>query len=86
MIYKNIGGNGILWPQNVPYPSEIRTDDGDPEKVSIPQIIHSVFGTLNQDLKKDVDEKSGAPLYVRCPICQQEFKQKSTLVQRGKIS
>lgn len=54
----------------------------------MPQIIHSVFGTLNDDIKKDESEESvkGAmPQYVRCPICQQEFKQKSTLVQRGCI-
>jgi myeloid zinc finger protein 1 len=25
----------------------------------------------------------GMPLYVRCPICQKEFKQKSTLLQHG---
>ncbi|XP_050312482.1 zinc finger protein 768 isoform X2 [Anthonomus grandis grandis] len=28
---------------------------------------------------------AGMPLYVRCPICQKEFKQKSTLLQHGCI-
>lgn len=85
LIFKNLGNNGILWPQNVPYPDEIR-NEGDGEKVSLPQIIHSVFGTLNEDIKKDDDnQKLLMPLFVRCIICQQEFKQKPTLVQRGCI-
>lgn len=28
---------------------------------------------------------AGMPLYVRCPICQKEFKQKTTLLQHGCI-
>lgn len=28
---------------------------------------------------------AGMPLYVRCPICEKEFKQKSTLLQHGCI-
>lgn len=85
LIFKNLGNNGILWPQNVPYPDEIKS--GSEDKASLPQIIHSVFGTLNEDemKKEESNQKSTMPLYVRCPICQQEFKQKSTLVQRGCI-
>ncbi|XP_057655418.1 zinc finger protein 502-like isoform X2 [Diorhabda carinulata] len=53
------------------------------------------FGTL-QYLKQQQPGKglpdviqhgrsAGMPLYVRCPICQKEFKQKSTLLQHGCI-
>lgn len=60
---------------------------------------HSVFGgglgSLQFGLKPgqkgmlpDVLQQgrnAGMPLYVRCPICQKEFKQKSTLLQHGCI-
>lgn len=59
---------------------------------------HSVFGSnlgslqyLKQGQKgilPDVLQQgrnAGMPLYVRCPICQKEFKQKSTLLQHGCI-
>lgn len=59
---------------------------------------HSVFGGnlgslqyLKQGQKgmlPDVLQQgrnAGMPLYVRCPICQKEFKQKSTLLQHGCI-
>lgn len=63
-------------------------------------VNHSVFGTnlgslqyLNKgqggkSLLPDVIQhgrSAGMPLYVRCPICQKEFKQKSTLLQHGCI-
>lgn len=61
-------------------------------------INHSIFGTnlgslqyLKQGQKgmlPDVIQhgrSAGMPLYVRCPICQKEFKQKSTLLQHGCI-
>ncbi|XP_063920851.1 zinc finger protein 502 isoform X2 [Zophobas morio] len=62
---------------------------------------HSVFGSSTnfgalQYLKQQQSGKvlpdviqhgrsAGMPLYVRCPICQKEFKQKSTLLQHGCI-
>ncbi|XP_044259037.1 zinc finger protein 502 isoform X1 [Tribolium madens] len=62
---------------------------------------HSVFGSSTnfgalQYLKQQQAGKvlpdviqhgrsAGMPLYVRCPICQKEFKQKSTLLQHGCI-
>ena len=61
-------------------------------------VNHSVFGAnlgslqyLKQGHKgmlPDVIQhgrSAGMPLYVRCPICQKEFKQKSTLLQHGCI-
>ncbi|XP_059608058.1 myeloid zinc finger 1 [Phlebotomus argentipes] len=61
-------------------------------------VNHSVFGAnisslqyLKQGQKgmlPDVIQhgrSAGMPLYVRCPICQKEFKQKSTLLQHGCI-
>lgn len=62
-------------------------------------VNHSVFGTnlaqlqyLNKNGNKaalpDVIQhgrSAGMPLYVRCPICEKEFKQKSTLLQHGCI-
>jgi len=60
-------------------------------------VQHSVFGgnlSALQYLKQGKDGRlpdllqqqqgnRGMPLYVRCPICQKEFKQKSTLLQHG---
>lgn len=62
-------------------------------------VNHSVFGSnlaqlqyLNKGSPKMVlpdviqhGRSAGMPLYVRCPICQKEFKQKSTLLQHGCI-
>ncbi|XP_058838623.1 endothelial zinc finger protein induced by tumor necrosis factor alpha isoform X2 [Topomyia yanbarensis] len=60
-------------------------------------VNHSIFGNNLPYLNKAPGGKSmlqdviqhgrsaGMPLYVRCPICQKEFKQKSTLLQHGCI-
>lgn len=62
-------------------------------------VSHSVFGTNLGSLQylkngqkvsmlPDIIQhgrSAGMPLYVRCPICQKEFKQKSTLLQHGCI-
>lgn len=61
-------------------------------------VNHSVFGAnlnplqyLKQGQKGMLPDliqhgrSAGMPLYVRCPICQKEFKQKSTLLQHGCI-
>lgn len=45
-------------------------------------------GTNGKNCLPDVIQhgrSAGMPLYVRCPICQKEFKQKSTLLQHGCI-
>jgi hypothetical protein len=88
LVYKNLGQNGTLWPHNVPYPEEISSTSDIESKDSMPQIVHSVFGAFNESNRTD-ENKMGdqkvqmqQPLYVRCPICQQQFKQKTTLVQR----
>ncbi|XP_037971020.2 zinc finger protein 567 isoform X2 [Plutella xylostella] len=52
---------------------------------------HAVFGSglslqyLKGGKLPDVLGGRAMPLYVRCPICQKEFKQKSTLLQHGCI-
>ncbi|XP_074038137.1 zinc finger protein jim isoform X1 [Leptinotarsa decemlineata] len=43
-----------------------------PGKIGLPDVIQH-------------GRSAGMPLYVRCPICQKEFKQKSTLLQHGCI-
>lgn len=61
-------------------------------------VNHSVFGNnlgslqyMKQGQKSMLPDliqngrSAGMPLYVRCPICQKEFKQKSTLLQHGCI-
>lgn len=58
-------------------------------------IPHSVFGNMDMNYLKQnsktlpdviqTGRSAGMPLYVRCPICQKEFKQKSTLLQHGCI-
>ncbi|KAG5680976.1 hypothetical protein PVAND_010450 [Polypedilum vanderplanki] len=87
LIYMNLGSNqGTLWPQNLPYPDEIRSEKSTNSEKDAVQIIHSIFG--NEGLKNEENrnlQKSSMPQFVRCPICQKEFKQKSTLVQRGCI-
>uniref|UniRef100_A0A336LUS2 CSON004841 protein n=1 Tax=Culicoides sonorensis TaxID=179676 RepID=A0A336LUS2_CULSO len=69
-------------------------DDGSQDSKGVQ---HSVFGNnsisslyLNKGQKGLPDvlqngRAAGLPLYVRCPICQKEFKQKSTLLQHGCI-
>ncbi|XP_031357063.1 zinc finger protein 570-like isoform X2 [Photinus pyralis] len=76
---------------NLQYPAYFKDAKG---------INHSVFGAAAnfgalQYLKQSQGGKlpdviqhgrsAGMPLYVRCPICQKEFKQKSTLLQHGCI-
>lgn len=76
---------------NLQYPAYFKDAKG---------INHSVFGAAAnfgalQYLNKAQSGKlpdviqhgrsAGMPLYVRCPICQKEFKQKSTLLQHGCI-
>ncbi|GAB0086929.1 zinc finger protein 768 isoform X1 [Sergentomyia squamirostris] len=78
------GPNGTLQ-----YPSYFKDAKG---------VNHSVFGAnisslqyLKQGQKSMLPDviqhgrSAGMPLYVRCPICQKEFKQKSTLLQHGCI-
>lgn len=51
-------------------------------------VAHGVFGTGNGKTLPEMIQSgrnAGLPLYVRCPICQKEFKQKSTLLQHGCI-
>lgn len=77
-------GNGTLQ-----YPAYFKDAKG---------VNHSVFGSnlgplqylnkSNKSMLPDVIQhgrSAGMPLYVRCPICQKEFKQKSTLLQHGCI-
>ncbi|XP_055692801.1 endothelial zinc finger protein induced by tumor necrosis factor alpha-like isoform X2 [Lutzomyia longipalpis] len=78
------GANGTLQ-----YPAYFKDAKG---------VNHSVFGSnigslqyLKQGTKSMLPDviqhgrSAGMPLYVRCPICQKEFKQKSTLLQHGCI-
>lgn len=48
-------------------------------------IAHGIFGNSGKSLPEVIQQgrSAGMPLYVRCPICQEEFKQKSTLLQHG---
>ncbi|KAK7593048.1 hypothetical protein V9T40_007800 [Parthenolecanium corni] len=48
-------------------------------------IAHGIFGNTGKSLPEVIQQgrSAGMPLYVRCPICQEEFKQKSTLLQHG---
>ncbi|XP_052128944.1 zinc finger protein 501-like, partial [Frankliniella occidentalis] len=81
--------NGCFSPEsNLQYPAYFKDAKG---------MNHAVFGPGSnfalQYLKQgkglpDVIQhgrSAGMPLYVRCPICQKEFKQKSTLLQHGCI-
>ncbi|KFB40597.1 AGAP011544-PA-like protein [Anopheles sinensis] len=77
---------GCFSPEN--YPAYFKDGKG---------VNHSIFGNNLQYLNKATGGKAmlpdviqhgrsaGMPLYVRCPICQKEFKQKSTLLQHGCI-
>ncbi|XP_060519703.1 zinc finger protein 768 [Cylas formicarius] len=81
--------NGMVG--NLQYPAYFKDAKG---------MNHSVFGPggnfnplqyLKQGQGKGLPDviqhgrSAGMPLYVRCPICQKEFKQKSTLLQHGCI-
>lgn len=97
LLYKNVGENGTLWPHDLPYPNEIQAKDeeesGDNQQKELyPAFSHSVFGNLTDldyqktEPKSEVsDQQTSMPLYVRCPICQISYKQKSTLLQHGCI-
>lgn len=81
---------GCFSPENgLSYPAYFKDSKG---------VNHSVFGNnsisslyLKQNGQKGLPDvlqngrAAGLPLYVRCPICQKEFKQKSTLLQHGCI-
>ncbi|XP_063698744.1 zinc finger protein 37 isoform X2 [Culicoides brevitarsis] len=81
---------GCFSPENgLSYPAYFKDAKG---------VNHSVFGNnsisslyLKQNGGKGLPDvlqngrAAGLPLYVRCPICQKEFKQKSTLLQHGCI-
>ncbi|XP_073968378.1 uncharacterized protein isoform X4 [Rhodnius prolixus] len=55
-------------------------------KVYFPGVAHGVLGpTKGLPELLQSGRQAGMPLYVRCPICQKEFKQKSTLLQHGCI-
>lgn len=95
LLYKNVGENGTLWPHDLPYPIEIQPKDDtnlvkNHQKGQYPQFTHSVFGSLTDDDCQKTETKleiltrqTVRPLYVRCPICQVSYKQKSTLLQHG---
>lgn len=95
LLYKNVGENGTLWPQDLPYPNEIipKEDESavEQQKEHFPTFTHSVFGNLVIDYQKTESkpeistQQTTMPLYVRCPICQISYKQKSTLLQHGCI-
>lgn len=95
LLYKNVGENGTLWPHDLPYPNEIQAKEDEAsgdnqQKEQYPSFSHSVFGNLTDadyqktETKPEVsNQQSTMPLYVRCPICQVSYKQKSTLLQHG---
>jgi uncharacterized Zn-finger protein len=97
LLYKNVGENGTLWPHDLPYPNEIQpkedeTAGDNQQKEQFPSFSHSVFGNLTDidfqktDTKPEIStQQTTMPLYVRCPICQVSYKQKSTLLQHGCI-
>jgi myeloid zinc finger protein 1 len=113
LIFKN----GTLWPQDIPFPDELKDEQGNDASqggsksrksrkgigIIYPTyfkdengVNHSVIGNNLGSLYSKSGQKilpdliqhgrsAGMPLYVRCPICQKEFKQKSTLLQHGCI-
>lgn len=92
LLYKNVGENGTLWPQDLPYPNELQPKEEESEKEQhYPSFSHSVFGNLTEEnytkteTKTDISTQTNMPLFVRCPICQVSYKQKSTLLQHGCI-
>ncbi|XP_014243247.1 zinc finger protein 502-like isoform X2 [Cimex lectularius] len=50
-------------------------------------VAHGIIGQNGKGIPEMIQSgrQAGMPLYVRCPICQKEFKQKSTLLQHGCI-
>ncbi|KAK6634118.1 hypothetical protein RUM44_004726 [Polyplax serrata] len=76
--------NGSFSPETLHYPAYYKDSKG---------IIHPAFGAgavgfaKNGKIPELIQQGrvTGMPLYVRCPICQKEFKQKSTLLQHGCI-
>lgn len=76
--------NGCFSPENIHYPAYFKDAKG---------VVHPAFGTGVLGFAKNGKfpevlqhgRAAGMPLYVRCPICQKEFKQKSTLLQHGCI-
>lgn len=89
LLYKNVGENGTLWPHDVPFEIQ-KGEESSEQKEQYPMFSHSVFGNLTDidfqktDSKTEVsDQQATSPLYVRCPICQVSYKQKSTLLQHG---
>lgn len=94
LLYKNVGENGTLWPHDLPYPNEIQSKDDETseDKEQYPTFTHSVFGNLTDvgyqkpEAKAEMSsQQTNMPLFVRCPICQVSYKQKSTLLQHGCI-
>lgn len=92
LLYKNVGDNATLWPFDVPYPVELENKDSPNRKDNFPPLTHSVFGNLTDidfpkestNSKSELNDKQGTmPQFVRCPICQISYKQKSTLLQHG---
>ncbi|XP_055378519.1 zinc finger protein 37 isoform X2 [Condylostylus longicornis] len=100
LIFKN-GPHPTLWPADVPFPGEegdTKNEIGYNEdgSQSTPESSGMFFTAYYKDSKgnpkmlPDVlrghhNNQHGMPLYVRCPICEKEFKQKSTLLQHGCI-
>ncbi|XP_075164451.1 zinc finger protein jim isoform X2 [Haematobia irritans] len=99
LIFKN-GPHPTLWPQDVPYPGD-ETDtkngiagdgynDEDSQNGQDGGIHYPAYFKDGQKILPDVLSHIGIrpanmPLYVRCPICDKEFKQKTTLLQHGCI-
>ncbi|XP_060871729.1 zinc finger protein 12-like isoform X2 [Metopolophium dirhodum] len=97
LVYKN----GQLWPQDVPLPQsksgQYDSNDSCFSPENAPQfpayfkdakgVVHEIFGQAGKSLPDVIQHgrSAGMPLYVRCPICNKEFKQKSTLLQHGCI-
>ncbi|KAL5291851.1 jim family protein [Megaselia abdita] len=73
LIFKN-GPHPTLWPQDVPFPGEDNDNKND----------ITAYGGDDPNLIQH-GRAAGMPLYVRCPICNKEFKQKTTLLQHGCI-
>nr|XP_018911248.1 PREDICTED: zinc finger protein 2 homolog isoform X1 [Bemisia tabaci] len=72
-------GNQCFSPEsNVQFPAYYKDAKG---------MIHGIFGHAGKTFSEIIQHgrNIGMLLYVRCPICQKEFKQKSTLLQHGCI-
>ncbi|XP_055630809.1 endothelial zinc finger protein induced by tumor necrosis factor alpha-like isoform X2 [Toxorhynchites rutilus septentrionalis] len=80
---------GCFSPEGIlQYPSYFKDTKGANHSIfgnNLPYLNKSTGGkTILQDVIQH-GRSAGMPLYVRCPICQKEFKQKSTLLQHGCI-